>query len=206
MVGVANLLDEARQAGLKVRLDGDRLVIQGPKRAEPIARRLIENKPVVVEMLRTSAPHSAHGDYADLARSPLVARVRAAWPWIAEHRPDLFRRICDADYADDVTALHAGMVEASKAYEERQRGELARIYSRVLGAELWIAPDEEAADELRRDGVTLPVLLPSEAMVLGGMAEADAGELFAALARVQRVMPGSRLRSVTPHTGEILDA
>ncbi len=45
------LLRQAREAGLAVALDGDALVIRGPKRAEPIARLLIENKPLVVAVL-----------------------------------------------------------------------------------------------------------------------------------------------------------
>src|SRR2546425_11087474 len=45
------LLRQAHQAGLAVALDGDRLVIRGPKRAEPVARLLIQNKPEVVAAL-----------------------------------------------------------------------------------------------------------------------------------------------------------
>lgn len=184
-----SLLAEARRAGLRLEVDGDRLMIRGPRRAEPIARRLIEAKPAVVEALRVT-----ERGRETLARSPLVARVRAAWPWIAEHRSDLFRAISDADYADDLERLRSAMEEASRVYEQRQRAEAVRIYSRVLDCELWIAPDEEAAEQLRRDGETLPILLPSEAMILGRMAEADARDLFAVLAKVQAIMPGARLR------------
>jgi hypothetical protein len=68
-------------------------------------------------------------------------------------------------------------------------------WDRLKGTRLrWIAPNEEVAAELRRDGETLPILLPDEAVVLGRMADADARQSFAALATVQRVMPGSRLR------------
>src|SRR5690348_4903669 len=45
------LLRQARKAGLAVAIDGDALVIRGPKRAEPIARLLIENKPLVLAAL-----------------------------------------------------------------------------------------------------------------------------------------------------------
>ena len=54
MDGLA-LLTEARRAGLRVALDGERLVIRGPRRAEPIARRLMEAKPAVVGALRGTA-------------------------------------------------------------------------------------------------------------------------------------------------------
>jgi hypothetical protein len=115
-------------------------------------------------------------DYEALARSALVARVRAAWPWLAEHRPDFYEAVKAADDAGDVEGLRSAMEAASRAYEQRPRPGSTRIYSRLLNAEVWIAPDEEAAAELQREGVTLPVL--------------------ATLARMQRVMPGSRLRSV----------
>jgi TubC N-terminal docking domain len=75
-----------------------------------------------------------------------------------------------------------------------------RIYSKVLDAELWIAPDEEAArrleEELRTEGSSLAVVTAAEALVLGKMAEADAREVFRALAKIQHVMPGARLREV----------
>jgi hypothetical protein len=45
------LLRRAREAGLAVEQEGDTLVIRGPKRAEPIARLLIENKPEVLAAL-----------------------------------------------------------------------------------------------------------------------------------------------------------
>lgn len=45
------LLKEARAAGLAVRIDGDKLVIRGPRTAEAIAKRLLENKTVVMEAL-----------------------------------------------------------------------------------------------------------------------------------------------------------
>jgi hypothetical protein len=134
--------------------------------------------------------------YPELAISSLAARVRAAWPWIGEHRPDFFRAISDADYSGDLERLRAAMEEASRAYEIRLRSEAVRIFSRVLGAELWIAASERAAEELHREGMTLPVLLPEEAQILAGMAQADARELLATLGKIQRAIPGARLRNV----------
>ena len=46
------LLESARAAGLEVHLDGDRLVIRGPKTAEPIARQLLRTKTVVLEAIQ----------------------------------------------------------------------------------------------------------------------------------------------------------
>jgi hypothetical protein len=72
----------------------------------------------------------------------------------------------------------------------------ARIFSRVLGVEIWIAADERAAADLHREGVTLPVILVDEAKILAGMADADAWALLELLARIQTKLPGSRLRGV----------
>jgi hypothetical protein len=51
MDGLA-LIREAEAAGLNVRVDGDKLVIRGPRLAESIARRLIAHKPKVLAALR----------------------------------------------------------------------------------------------------------------------------------------------------------
>ena len=53
------LLAEARAAGLTVRADGERLRIRGPRRAEPIAQRLLAHKAAVVAAL--TAPPAAYG-------------------------------------------------------------------------------------------------------------------------------------------------
>ena len=50
MDGLA-LLAQARDAGLEVRARGNRLVIRGPKRAENVARLLLDQKPVVLAAL-----------------------------------------------------------------------------------------------------------------------------------------------------------
>ncbi len=45
------LLRQARLAGLHVRGDGDRLVVRGPRRLEPIARTLLAEKPRILRAL-----------------------------------------------------------------------------------------------------------------------------------------------------------
>jgi hypothetical protein len=45
------LLRHAREAGLRVETEGDKLVIRGPRNAEPVARLLIEHKPEVMAAL-----------------------------------------------------------------------------------------------------------------------------------------------------------
>jgi hypothetical protein len=48
------LLRRAREAGLAVAVEGYKLVIRGPRRAEPVARLLIEHKPEVMAALAPS--------------------------------------------------------------------------------------------------------------------------------------------------------
>jgi hypothetical protein len=45
------LLRQARLAGLQVRGDGDRLVVHGPRRLEPVARTLLAEKPGILRAL-----------------------------------------------------------------------------------------------------------------------------------------------------------
>ena len=47
MAGVATLLAEARSAGLKLRTDGEKLIIRGPRVAEPIANALLAHRPTI---------------------------------------------------------------------------------------------------------------------------------------------------------------
>jgi hypothetical protein len=50
------LLKRAREAGLAVEADGNKLVIRGPRRAESVARLLIEHKPEVLAALAPVMP------------------------------------------------------------------------------------------------------------------------------------------------------
>ena len=67
MDGLA-LLREAESAGLQVYAEGDKLVVEGPRSAEPIALRLIQHKASVL-------PHVATDQHA-------VAR------WLVNHPPE----------------------------------------------------------------------------------------------------------------------
>jgi hypothetical protein len=59
------LLAEARAAGLKVKAEGTRLVVRGPREAEPVAKRLLAHKAEVMAALAT----------------PGAGRPRYASPW-----------------------------------------------------------------------------------------------------------------------------
>ncbi len=51
------LLTEAREKGLEVRAEGNRLVIEGPVSLEPLANRLIAEKPVILALLGANDPN-----------------------------------------------------------------------------------------------------------------------------------------------------
>jgi hypothetical protein len=111
-----------------------------------------------------------------------------------------------ADHAGAAERLRRALEEAAAAFDKRiseARG--VRIWSRLLGAELWITPDEQNAEllsiELRVEGKSAPVITADEALVFAGMAEKEARELFASLTRIQQATPGSRLRSFTKGNG-----
>lgn len=209
-LSAATIVDEARRRGVDLIANGDRLRIEAPAGAmtPDLLEALRACKPDIIAALR--AP-SARSEYEALAESGLADRVRCAWPWLAEHRADLFRAVCDADesvaalrrdasgYAEAVAQLREAMEAAVVAWESRSiTGTAVRIYSRLLDAEAWIVFDDDAAAALRQGGVTCPVIFPEEAEILAGMAESDAHALLGALAKVQRAMPGARLRRVRP--------
>jgi hypothetical protein len=50
------LLHEAREVGLEVRADGDRLVVRGPRSAEGLARMLLARKAELLPMLADPCP------------------------------------------------------------------------------------------------------------------------------------------------------
>src|SRR6516164_7709782 len=57
------LLEQAQEAGLSVRADGDKLLIRGPKRAEPLALLLIQRKPEVMAALVAPEPASEASEH-----------------------------------------------------------------------------------------------------------------------------------------------
>jgi len=58
------LLQEARAAGLIVFVEADMLKIRGPRQADPIARKLIAHKPVVVDALQAEARRTLPLDFS----------------------------------------------------------------------------------------------------------------------------------------------
>lgn len=62
MDSVEDLLDQAQKAGLTVKVHADRLVVEGPRSAEPIARRLLDLKAEVVAALAGQIESEAEAD------------------------------------------------------------------------------------------------------------------------------------------------
>ncbi len=93
-MGVINLLEEARSAGLIVKASGDRLVIEGPEEAEAIALELIQHKAEVMAALvateRSTPPQQprrprktkprAKPEGTNRAKPVRVARAALQWP------------------------------------------------------------------------------------------------------------------------------
>jgi hypothetical protein len=104
-VTAPQLLHGLRQLGVGFRVDGDRFLYR------PLARVPVELREEIgrhrKELLRLIRPDA----YTQLVYSDLARRVRDAWPWIADHRPDLFDRVLGADHGPDATDL--GALEAA---------------------------------------------------------------------------------------------
>ncbi len=79
------LLSEARFAGLRVTASGNQLVVQGPRRLEPMARLLLAEKPTILRALaeeqevawRIEAMRTQATDAGAIAL--LLARPGAPW-------------------------------------------------------------------------------------------------------------------------------
>lgn len=54
------LVAEAERAGLSVSANGNALVVRGPRRAEPLARRLIANKLLLLPLVSGPLPPEWH--------------------------------------------------------------------------------------------------------------------------------------------------
>lgn len=83
----AELVTEARRAGLRLWVEGDKLRVAGPRRLTPMARRLFDHRDEVVALLSTPAGSEAEAvemirtafgpEVADVTRRP---RQRPAVP------------------------------------------------------------------------------------------------------------------------------
>src|SRR5215813_8994838 len=112
------LLHEARAAGLKVRVEGDQLIIRGPKSAERVAKALLERKADILPLLTAEIPPRSF-----LSR-PLGQEDNPdpwdAWApfmlWLLEYHPRLFEVVCEAEEA--IRDLEQQGITAGEAYDQ----------------------------------------------------------------------------------------
>jgi hypothetical protein len=71
------LLDRAREAGLVVARDGDRIIVRGPRQAEPVVRLLAARKREVLTALAEATSWRARLAYWGVLHSPAEAACLA---------------------------------------------------------------------------------------------------------------------------------
>ncbi len=81
-MGGLTLLDEARTAGLTVAVDGDKLVIRGPRSEDASARRLIAAKADVIAALQPKIPAAI--DWEASRPDETDPRAMARW-WLQRY-------------------------------------------------------------------------------------------------------------------------
>lgn len=77
MVEVTELLHEAHDVGLTVRVEGDRLVVRGPRSAEMLAQQLLDRKPEVLTALTGQPQKTDHWDWWECLYPEDYARLTA---------------------------------------------------------------------------------------------------------------------------------
>ena len=85
------LLRCAHEAGLTVRADGDRLVVRGPKSAEPVARDLLAHK---AEIMRALASRATSPPIEDGCEAHNVSAEAVASRWAEVQLRDLAPGYC----------------------------------------------------------------------------------------------------------------
>ena len=124
-MSAAELLAAAKRAGLQVGVDGDRLVVRGPRTAEQLGRQLLQRKQQVLGELRSPSRPTARGAMAPplAVASVRQAAVQATGNVDAEGEGEAATR-WDVRAAAVVSAVDA-MVEAALA-SRHVSGERAR--------------------------------------------------------------------------------
>ena len=136
MVGVTAMLEAAEVAGLKVRFEGDRLIVRGPRKAGPVAQHLLDHKAeLVTHLMRFSATARAY--------EAAIAR------WLNGHPPRNLDpdhcAACDRPVDDRLVILGDGAVIH---YSGRHRDACYRTYQTMRRS--------EAEDALAQAGVRRP--------------------------------------------------
>jgi hypothetical protein len=189
------LLQDLRRQEIEFQVDGERLRYRPLAKVSPELREEIHRHRD--ELFRLIHPEA----YAALARSECAARCRAAWPWIADHRPDLLDRVMQADWgpnATDLASFEAALRAGVEAFEATHpRSGAARVYIPSTDREVWIIGDEADVAPLmaavRAEGDGRAVFTVAEVEKLAYAPT----ELLADVERVKRII-GGRVRLMGP--------
>jgi len=129
-VEILSLLERARDAGLVLKVDGHELVIRGPRKAEAVARMILENKSAVLKALAPEQkPPSARNDLPVCPHPkdrPFVARL-----------PDPAR-----PRSDKAVMVHPGEAVPPGAWAWREDG--GEIWYRLGPPNTYPGPDRDA--------------------------------------------------------------
>jgi hypothetical protein len=138
--------------------------------------------------------------YQRVASDPLFDDFYLVDAWLAEHHPALWRKIRELD--DELTRLaHEGAAEAVYRGKLEELVDLCRraqslregtwramlVKAAVLGEEVWVVKDEEAAQAVMGDGRA--IYFTEEILQLKGKTP----EQIKAIHTAKRAFPGSRL-------------
>ena len=125
------ILREAERAGLKLRVEGDKLMVSGPRKAEPIVRRLAERKAEIMRVLATDWRRLYFKALGELG-TPGRAWNKVALAWYVARGMAIPRNLCagcgkplDGAEAIDLwphgERAHIGGYECVIAYGRRWR-------------------------------------------------------------------------------------
>ncbi len=190
------LLRDLRRLGVGFRIDGDRLFYRPVAKVPPGLREEIRSlKDELVQLIHPDDPVA-------LARSELVRRCTAVWPWIADHRPDLFDRVMQTDKGPedtDVAAFERVLRSVIEAFDAANpRGGAVRLHVPSIEHEVWVVADEgEAA------AFTAAIQMEGDGRAVFSAAEVERlrdqpTQIMASTERVKRVI-GGRLLEVGSH-------
>ena len=198
---------ELAAAGIRLDVDGDRLVARGRRLPPDLADRLRAHKAELIALLTASErpqyPHNTpagrvEGDIAGFADgnrgseivAPLSDADRARLD--AEAAPgDVLVRLALASLADAPVGLVAEAIEDAAVTISRalRDGGWIIVYSTILGAEVIFTRDADVA--IPDEHAALPRFDQAELAVL--TAEQPSGDRLRAIVDVKRKIPGTRV-------------
>jgi hypothetical protein len=164
MSAALDLLAELRSRGARIRADGEQLFVSPREVATPeLLERLRAAKPELLVLLRDTP---ARGLLAELERHGVRLEAHADGLRVRSGSPAIPRELVAAvsEHASAIRVLllqREDLIEKADLRAMHAEPTAWRLYSRALGLELWLARDEETAEEVWVQ-TRLPVLLVEE--------------------------------------------